>query len=364
MRRLTPATLTLVMFGIVGLLVVGYVAKTMLAGQGKPPTAPAMRDVPSAIADIAPGTVITDGHLGMIKIQRDALEANVLLANRVIVGRVAREPIKAATPIKANQLYQPGELPPLEVAEGMRAVSIQVGDGVAMVDGMIKPGNYVDILFTAQSGGAGVNDASFQGGLTMRLFEGVKILAINRNFTQGRVDRQNNHVTLELTEAQANIVILASDRGKLTLTLNPSNEVGNGGLALSNSERVTLFEILGLKKQDPAKEPFQTEIYRGNSRMTHQFDEKGRFIGGGNGSGYGYSGWNTGGYTGGLGPGNGGGQYALPNDATTNGASPINGRSNTPAPGNNQPSQPQGPQNNNPGAPRVPTASLPLPSTN
>ena len=64
------------MFGIVGILVVGYVAKTMLAGQERP-AAPTMRDVPSAIADISPGTVITEGHLGMVKIPRDRLEANL-----------------------------------------------------------------------------------------------------------------------------------------------------------------------------------------------------------------------------------------------------------------------------------------------
>ena len=364
MRRLTPATLTLVMFGIVGLLVLGYVAKNLLAVQVKPPVI-AMRDVPMAVTDIAPGTVITENHLGMGKHRRDKLESDVLLANRVIVGRVAKTPIKAAQPIHANQLYPSGELPPLDVADGMRAISVEVGDGVAMVDGMIKPGQYVDILFTAQGGGAGVNDATFQGGLTMRLFEGVKILAINRNYTQSRVDRQSNHVTLELTEAQANIVVLAQDRGKLTLTYNPSNAVGSGGLALSNTERVTLYEILGLKKQDPAKDPFQTEIYRGNGRMTNQFDEKGRFVGGGNGGGYGYSGWNSGGY---LGVPNGGqGQYVLPNDATNNGGSPNNGRYNMPTPGINQTApqqQPQGQPNNNPGAPRVPTASLPLPLQN
>jgi len=363
-RRLTPATLTLVMFGIVGLLVLGYVAKNLMAVQEKP-VVPAMRDVPMAVADIAPGTVITENHLGMGKTQRDKLSSDVLLVNRVIVGRVAKTPIKAAFPIKANQLYQPGELPPLEVGDGMRAVSISVGDGVAMVDGMIKPGQYADILFTAQAGGQGVNDATFQGGLTMRLFEGVKILAINRNFTQGRVDRGSNHVTLELTETQANIVVLASERGKLTLTYNPTNAVGDGGLALSNAERVTLYEILGLKKQDPAKDPFQTEIYRGSGRVTNQFDEKGRFLSGGNGGGYGYSGWNTGGYVGGA--AGGGGQYVLPSDPAMNGAPQNNGRYNVPTPGINQtapPQQQQGQPNNNPGAPRVPTASLPLPLPN
>ena len=339
------------MFGIVGLLVVGYVAKTMLATQVKPPAGPTMRDVPMAVADIAPGTVITDNHLGMGKAQRDKLTSDVLLANRVIVGRVAKEPIKAATPILANQLYQPGELPPLDVADGMRAVSIEVGDGVAMVDGMIKPGQYVDILFTAQGGGAGTNDTTYQGGVTMRLFEGVKILAINRNYTQSRVDRGSNHVTLELTQAQANIVILASDRGKLTLTYNPSNAVGDGGLALSNAERVTLYEILGLKKQDPAKEPFLTEVFRGSKRSTNQFDEKGRVL----------NPFNSGGYTGSsTSGGNGGGQYVLPNDPATNGGPQNNGTNNVPTPTINQPSQPQA----QPNVPRTPTASLPLPLQN
>lgn len=77
------------MFLIVGLLVVGYVAKTMLAGQTKPPAPPVMRDAPMAISDIAPGTVITENHLGVGRIQRDKLEPDMLLTNRVIVGRVA-----------------------------------------------------------------------------------------------------------------------------------------------------------------------------------------------------------------------------------------------------------------------------------
>jgi pilus assembly protein CpaB len=263
------------MFGIIGLLVLGYFAKNLFAQKEKP-VVNTLREVPMAVTDIKPGTVITADHLGMGRYDRTKLTPDVLLANRVIVGRVAREAIKAASPIKAGHLYQPGELPPLDIGPGMRALSIEVGDGVAIVDGIIKPGDTVDVLFTAQGAGVG-NDNTYQGGLTLRLFEGVKVLAINRNFAQGRVDRGNNHVTLELTVAQANIIVLAKDRGKLTLTYNPNGK-GNGGLALSNSERVTLFELLGLEKSDPLKEPFATEIYRGTSRVRNQFDDKGRFV--------------------------------------------------------------------------------------
>ena len=267
----------MVMFGILGLLVVGYVAKSLLAVQEKK-VVPAMRDIPMAITDIAPGTILTDKHLGMGKIPVADLSREMLLTNRVIVGRVVRTPLKAAEPIKANQLFQHGELPPLKLEAGMRAVTVQVSDGAAMVDGIIKPGDHVDVLFTAMSGGVGTSDASFRGGLTMRLFEGVKILAINRSFTQGSVDRGSNHVTFELTEPQANIIVLARDKGKITLTYNPNGR-GNGGVALTNTERITFYEILGLQRGDAPKPPFMTEIFRGPARSTLVFDDKGRYIG-------------------------------------------------------------------------------------
>src|SRR5689334_16825263 len=102
------------MFGIIGLLVVGYFAKTLWASKEKPAVSN-LREVPMAVTDIKPGTVITADHLGMGRYDRTKLSSDVLLANRVIVGRVAREAIKAAVPIKAGQLYQPGELPPLDI---------------------------------------------------------------------------------------------------------------------------------------------------------------------------------------------------------------------------------------------------------
>jgi pilus assembly protein CpaB len=268
-KRLTPAFLTMVMFGIVGLLVVGYVAKTMLA-RDTGPQAPTTRNVPMAISDIAAGTLLTENHIGQGPFPVDKLDRDMLLVNRVIVGRVTKEAIKAAQPIKANQLYQPGELPALDVAEGMRAVTIEVGNGAAMIDGLAKPGSYVDVLFTYQ----GAVDDRMQGGLTMRLFEGVKILAINRNQQQSRVDRSANHVTLQLTEPQANVIVLAKDRGTLTLTYNPAGQ-GNGGLAVTNEERVTLYEILGMRPAEAPSEPFLTEVFKGQGRTLNYFNKKG-----------------------------------------------------------------------------------------
>ncbi|MBI1345609.1 Flp pilus assembly protein CpaB [bacterium] len=265
------------MFGVVGLLVAAYVAKNLLARDETVP-APTTRNVPMAIADIPAGTMITENHLGQGPYPIDRMSRDMLLVNRVIVGRVAKTDIKSAQPIQANQLYQPGELPSLSemIAPGMRAVSVEVANTGAMVDGMIKPKEFVDVLFTYN---ASTDDDRFQGGLTMRLFEGVKVIAVNRSYQQVRVERSGNHVTLELSEPQANILVLAKDRGAITLAYNPSG-AGNGGLALTNTERVTLYEILGLKPADPAPEPFMSEIWRGQGLDTLFFDEKGRRVSG------------------------------------------------------------------------------------
>lgn len=256
MKRLTPATVTMLMFGVVGCLVVAYVAKGLLAVDAKPPIE--MRNLPMALAEIAPGTVITEEHIGSGPFPADRLERDMLLANRVIVGRVAKAKIPAASPIHAGQLYQPGEMPALDVAQGMRAVSVEVGESVHMVEGLIKPGQFVDVHFTVTSAG---DNANLQGGLTMRLFKGVRVVSINRNLAQGRVERGGNRVTLELTEDQANTLILAREKGQITLTYTPEGR-GDGGMAVSGDERATLDQILGLS----VKPPVQTEIFRGTGR--------------------------------------------------------------------------------------------------
>jgi pilus assembly protein CpaB len=376
-RRLTPAFLTMIMFGVVGLLVAAYVAKNLLARTEAPQQA-TTRNVPMAIADIPIGTVITDSHIGMGPYPIERLDRDMLLVNRVIVGRVAKEEIKAAQPIRANQLYQPGELPSLsdKVGPGMRAVSVEVANTGAMVDGLVKPGEYVDVLFTYN---ASAQDDRFQGGLTMRLFEGVKVIALNRNLQQSRIERSGNHVTLELTQPQANIIVLAKDRGTLTLTYNPGG-AGDGGLAISNEERVTLFEILGLKPADPEKEPFMSEIYRGSSRGLMYFNDKGLPLDGYGGNrryGFDYRAF-MGAPNGNLGNGNGyrggnnGNNYVLPpsnpnsapsNPAPANGGAPSVQYGAPPAEfGDQQPPSAYPAEMNDPR--RAPTAARNLPMNN
>jgi pilus assembly protein CpaB len=272
-KRLTPATLfTLMLVGVAG-LVAAYAGKKLLARQ-EVVEAPQLDLMPVPVADLPPGTVITSAHLGQARIKRERLIPESVRSERILLGRVVKNTLKRAEPINTGDLYPPGEGPPLDIAPGMRAVSIDFNDMSAKVDNLIRSGHYVDVHFSPAS-----NPDPVKGPFTMTLFKGVKILAVsNGNARSGR----STTVTLELTPEQANIILLAKDKGQLTLAYTPEGK-GNGGVAVSDADRATLSEILGLS--DPKKEaaPHTIEMFYGSGRSTVQFRDGKRLDGYGSG---------------------------------------------------------------------------------
>jgi len=261
MKRLTPAKVTLLMLVVVGGLVTAYVAKGLLAREDQPAPIDTRR-VSLSLSDLEPGKEITAADLGSGKILVTELEPGTLLSRQGIIGRVVRKRILAGTTIQASELYPLGERPPLEVRKGMVAVSVPLAQSVEMVDGLVQPGQYVNIHFTPAAVG---NDARYRGGLTITLFKGVKLLAVNRSTRPTGVGRSRNSVTLELSRRQSNIVILAQKRGEITLSYAPEGK-GDGGISAGDADRVTLDEILGLKPLPKPAEPFVTESFKGSGR--------------------------------------------------------------------------------------------------
>ena len=273
MNRLTPARLSMVMFMVVGGLIAAYIAKGLLAVEEKKATTPPLRNIPMAVSDLPAGTMITEAHLGLGPALPAKITRDVLLSNKSIVGRVTKDAINAAEPIHSAQLYQKGEYPNLKVGKGMQAVTITMGSA-SIVDGLVKPGQFVDVHFTPTSLG---NDQRLGHGMTMTLFKGIKIIAINRQTTQGSSSDANNAVTLELSSEQANIILVARDKGTLYFSFNPEGK-GSGGLALTGKDRATLEEILGLQPiPPPPARPasFISQIYRGVQRRQMEFRQVG-----------------------------------------------------------------------------------------
>ncbi len=288
MKRLTPATLTFGVMAIMGLLVSAYVVRTLLARDEKPPEVKT-RNMPTPVADIPVGTVITEKHLGSAPTLISTLTPDMLASNSVIVGRVVREPLKKAVPIKANQLYGPGERPPLKLAAGMQAMTLSLNSMTAIVDGLIKPGDHCDILFTINN--ALYRDDRIPFGYQVTLFKGVKILAINRSTVQQNPEGNGNTVTLQVRPGQARALRLAEQTGMLTLVYTTSSKPGGLEISDADDDRLTIEKMLKLPPKPEAPqpprppEPYTIDQYRRLSRATISFLPNGRIWDGWNGYG-------------------------------------------------------------------------------
>ena len=284
--KLTPWMLTVSAFTLIAVLAVGFIFKKLTAQQEVVLPEPSPRTLPMAITEIAAGTKITRAHVGNGPWRSDAdLAPDTMTSADGIVGRVAKERIPAAQPLRGSQFYAPGEYPDLDVAAGMRAVTINVGDDTAMVNGLIKPGQYVDVHLTVnQTSNGNTPTRQRDGAMTVTLFEGVRVVAMNRSYTQ--VDNPGrNNVTLELNKEQARILLLGSQRGTIALTYNPEGPGQMTQTAGASSDRVTLEQILGLEEPEEQEKPYRTENYRGLGHNDVYFEDGRRATGYGGGGG-------------------------------------------------------------------------------
>lgn len=294
--------LTVAAFGIIAVLAVGFLFKKLMAApvvEVKPPEA---RILPMAITEIAPGTVITRAHVGNGRAKAgEALSEDTLVSLDGVIGRIAREKITAAVPLRGSMFYAPGDFPDLKVSPGKQAVVVKVSETTAVLSQKMKPEQHVDVLLTVDRIGSGdttpTQAANNSGGvdalggttnaMTVSLFKGVKILAINREYTSTSLQgSESNNVTLELDEEQARIISLAQRKGEIDLVYSEGGKEGSGiEIKASEKDRITLKEILGLKDPSPKEKPFKTEHYRGGGRSRTFFEDGEMIDGFGNGAG-------------------------------------------------------------------------------
>jgi pilus assembly protein CpaB len=241
----------------------------------KPPEA---KILPMAITEIEPGTVITRAHVGNGRAKAgETLPEDTFLSLDGVIGRIAREKITSAVPLRGSMFYAPGDFPSLKVSPGMQAVVVKVSETTAVLSQKMKPEQHVDVLLTVDNLGAGdMTRLQSTGGsvggdsisststaMTATLFKGVKILSINRGYTATALQGGDAHnVTLELDEEQTRIISLAQRKGEIDLVYNEGGEEGNGiEINPSEKDRITLKEILGLKDPAPKEKPFKTELW-------------------------------------------------------------------------------------------------------
>jgi len=140
-------------------------------------------------------------------------------------GYVARNPIAGGEPITEAKIIAPGNRGFLAAVlrPGMRAISVPV-TATSGISGFIFPGDQVDLMITYT---VSVTDQEKQGSnptsdhrVAETVLRDVRVIAIDQ-----RTESKPNEIkpaqtaTLEVTPKQGEVIALASEMGKLSLTL-------------------------------------------------------------------------------------------------------------------------------------------------
>lgn len=195
----------------------------------------------AAARDLPAGTVLeTQGpnaDIGVISVYKSAVGDNVLMPSdfKRLQGRKLKYSLKRKEPVWWSHVDMPRDFgeglssainhEPMKYPKGFRALSIPIS-GAAAVSGMIKPGDYVDIIgtFTMPS----KTNPQLTENVTTTLFPKVKVLAVgSRLGTDSNIAPArggSSTITFEVEPAVAEVLVFAQHTGQLYLSLrHPRN---------------------------------------------------------------------------------------------------------------------------------------------
>lgn len=193
-----------------------------------PPQAPEEREV-QALIDIEPGTLIKENMIASTKVKTESLTPGAYSEEFEVIGKVATFPLKTGDAITKAKIAEK-EAGPF-VKEGMRAISIQV-DPVGIVSGAVTPGAYVDILTSIPAG---------EKKITKTILQNVQVIAVggvSAPPADGKAappaSASNGSITLSVTPAQAEMLVVANTEGKFHLTLRNDKDTQIAAVTGSN----------------------------------------------------------------------------------------------------------------------------------
>ncbi|MDG5790060.1 Flp pilus assembly protein CpaB [Evansella sp. AB-P1] len=170
---------------------------------------------------IAENQTITADMLEMIEVTEQSLHPQTVTVPSDIEGKFATTMIDRGEVILNHRLMDGDEealIVSRKVKEGYRAVSVGVNI-VQSVTNLIEPEDYVDVIFTEE-----VTEEDETEIKTEEILSKARVLAVGRKMLPP-TNEQNQYVeyssiTLELEPDDANILINATARGSIHLTLH------------------------------------------------------------------------------------------------------------------------------------------------
>ena len=188
--------------------------------------------------DLGENEKITEDAIREIKIKRFSKEAmgrEIEYDRRnMVIGREVRSLIPAGTILQWTDLktsFSSGRSGlTAQIRPGYRAISIPV-DATSSVTGLVQPNNYVDLIGTFRFPDA-KGDSSLDT-TTLTILQRVRVIAtgtdmglLSGNGTYNTRSSGYSTVTLELTPKEVEMIIFATQKGRIHLSLRNYEESG------------------------------------------------------------------------------------------------------------------------------------------
>jgi len=193
-------------------------------------------DVLVASSDIGRGTTVKPGELRWQTWPEEAASGNFIKrsdrpdAIEQLSGSVARASFAAGEPIQEARLIKTGSAGFLAAVlpRGMRAVSTEISAETS-AGGFVIPGDSVDVILTRRDHAAEKRGAG-ETFVSETILSNVRVLAIDQTVDDpdGQKTMIGKTVTLELSPAQAETLVLGKQLGTLSLALRSIVDTASG----------------------------------------------------------------------------------------------------------------------------------------
>ena len=242
-----------------------------------------------AKTDIHPGRLISEDMLYTKLIAKNNLPPEAVTSIARVIDRISKVPIPKDNMLSTDILVWPTTKETtlaMKTPIGKRAMTISV-DNISSLLGMIKPGDYVDVIGLIPLP-VEVDGKQSAQPATAPLFQNVLILAVGSQLgaageKEGSSSRRRQQaeseqketaplITLALGPEEANILAFVKEQGKIQLILRSAGDAQTTPVQPVSWETVLkhLFPNIDLEKKEEAKqeeikkeEPPQIEIIRG-----------------------------------------------------------------------------------------------------
>ena len=199
-------------------------------GVARGPTVPPV-SILAAVRDLPPAALLRSEDLKWTEVAGDKVPPGAFVRGKPgesdPLGAATRREFKAGDPIVADGIIRPTQVGflPAVLAPGMRAIALSI-DAAAVGAGLIQPADHVDVILTQNLESQGHVAALKSVGET--ILSNIRVIAVDQTtnlekpgdkLAVAKPARVPQLVTLEVSETQAQTLLVAHQLGRLQLSL-------------------------------------------------------------------------------------------------------------------------------------------------